>query len=278
MTRKLAVLPAVLAVALAGCSASAAPVKRFTQPEAEGVYRLAFIAKAHATSSVKTHCEGDTRSSDYREGEWSCEGVGWKGEHDCIAYHGIIDPEGTNGFDKVAYVKVETTGLGINEYGASHETGTELPAKVCESVDKALKATAAVPMPTPHRVASRASSRILCQRLDEQGEAEAARQKGCPPGRMGRSQQELPPRLSSSTPPGQWGVQTQAENEEAGCKYGFTGDGEEPTCNTQAEGARLQGDFQRERENPQREEGNSRAAAEARSHEECVVRLGVGAC
>lgn len=77
---------------------------------------------------------------------------------------------------------------------------------------------------------------------------------------------------------GLWGVQSQAENEEAGCKYGFTMSGETPHCNTQEEGIRLQETFQREREDPQREAENAQAGAEVQNHEECVDQLGVGAC
>ena len=77
---------------------------------------------------------------------------------------------------------------------------------------------------------------------------------------------------------GLWGVQTQKENEEAGCKYGFTMSGETPHCNTREEGIRLQETFQREREDPQREAENAQAAAEVQSHEECVDHLGVEAC
>ena len=73
-------------------------------------------------------------------------------------------------------------------------------------------------------------------------------------------------------------VQTQAENEEAGCKYGFTASGETPHCNTQEEGQRDQEAFRREREDPQREAENEQAGTEVRSHEECVVQLGVNAC
>jgi hypothetical protein len=79
-------------------------------------------------------------------------------------------------------------------------------------------------------------------------------------------------------PSGLWGAQSRAENEEAGCKYGFTVDGEKTTCNTQEEGKRIQEAMQRERENPQRAAENEQAGAEARSHEECVIQNGVEAC
>jgi hypothetical protein len=77
---------------------------------------------------------------------------------------------------------------------------------------------------------------------------------------------------------GLWGGQSRTENEEAGCKYGFTVSDTTPHCNTQEEGVRIQEDDQSEREDPQREAENEQAGTEVRSHEECVVQLGVNAC
>jgi len=82
----------------------------------------------------------------------------------------------------------------------------------------------------------------------------------------------------SDSTAGLYGGQSRAENEEAGCKYGFTASGETPHCNTQEEGIRIQEADRREREDPQREAENEQAGAEVRSQEECVIRLGVNAC
>ncbi|MGD0453922.1 MAG: hypothetical protein ABSB69_10025 [Solirubrobacteraceae bacterium] len=86
------------------------------------------------------------------------------------------------------------------------------------------------------------------------------------------------PTTASSQPSGLYGGQSRAENEEAGCKYGFTVSGETPHCNTQEEGRRIQESFRREREDPQREAENEAITEEDRSREECDERVGVAAC
>ena len=88
----------------------------------------------------------------------------------------------------------------------------------------------------------------------------------------------------SDSTAGLYGGQSRSENEEAGCKYGFTVHGEKSNgesdvvCNTQEEGQRIQEADRHEHEDPQREAENEQAGAEVRNHEECVVQLGVNAC
>jgi hypothetical protein len=86
----------------------------------------------------------------------------------------------------------------------------------------------------------------------------------------------------SSGPSGLYGGQSRAENEEAGCKYGFTvseeGGRQEIKCNSQEEGRRIQEDNRHESEDPQREAENQAITEEDRSREECDVQVGVGAC
>jgi hypothetical protein len=88
--------------------------------------------------------------------------------------------------------------------------------------------------------------------------------------------------VASSGPSGLYGGQSRAENEEAGCKYGFTVSEEaghqEIKCNSQEEGRLIQEDNQRESEDPQREAENQAITEEDRSREECDVQVGVGAC
>lgn len=115
-------------LAITGC-ANTGPVKHYSQQEAETVYSEAFVAQTKASSSLKTHCERDTRG-DYSEGEWSCEAAGWIGEHDCVHYEGSIDPGATTGYHEIAFVKIEKTNL-LSDH---KETGTELPARVCEEL------------------------------------------------------------------------------------------------------------------------------------------------
>jgi hypothetical protein len=89
---------------------------------------------------------------------------------------------------------------------------------------------------------------------------------------------EAKKRTTNTRPSGLYGGQTKAENEEAGCKYGFTVSDTTPHCNTQEEGIRIQEDDRSEREDPAREAENEAITEEDRGREECDERLGVNAC
>jgi hypothetical protein len=89
---------------------------------------------------------------------------------------------------------------------------------------------------------------------------------------------EVKRRVVSTKPSGLYGGQTKAENEEAGCRYGFTVSGETTHCNTQEEGRRIQEADQRERADPAREAENEAITEEDRNREACDERLGVAAC